>query len=142
MSETFYADLTQSILDILKADTTLKKTIKKFYFGEHDIRKPNTLYPFIDIKWFGGPVSKTKTGAVITRRRIVFNIRCIHKDINEEIAEKLVMEYTRRIETVLDADGTLGGKAISSKVTEVLSDSISIGGYSVIGSLTKLETKH
>lgn len=136
-----YKELTQKIIDILKADATLGANIKRWYFGEHDIRKPNTVYPFVDVKWRGGPVKKLKTGAAVTRRQIDFIIRCVHRHVDEDTAEKFVMDNTEQIETILDANETLGGLVETSRVVEVLSDSIPLGGYSVVGSLTRLKTK-
>lgn len=136
-----YEEITQALIDMLKATTTIGPKIKRFYFGEHDIRKPNTLYPFIDVKWRGGPVQKTKTGTTITRRQIDFIIRCVQQHVNEDVAEKFVMELSEKIEAVLDADDTLGGTVESSEVVEVLSDSVPLGGYSVVGSLIRLKTK-
>lgn len=136
-----YKELTQKIIDILKADATLAANIKTWYFGEHDIRKPNTRYPFIDVKWRGGPVDKTKTGAVITRRQIDFIIRVVHRHVDEDTAEKFVMDNTEQVETVLDGDSTLDGLVDDSRIVEVLSDSIPLGGYAVVGSMTRLKTK-
>lgn len=133
-----YSEITQKILELLEANI---KEVKTFYFGKHDIRKPNTRYPFIDVKWRGGPISKTKTGTTITRRQIDFEIRCVHRHVNENVAEKFVMARTEEIETVLDANNTIGELAESSRVTEAVSDMISQGGYCVVASLTGLRVK-
>lgn len=136
-----YKEIAQKILDVLKADATLDAAVKTWYFGEHDIRKPNTRYPFIDVKWVGGPIKKLKTGATITRRQIDFQIRCIQRHVDEATAEKFVMENTEQIETVLDANETLDGLVETSTVFEAISDSIPLGGYAVVGSITRLQTK-
>ena len=137
-----YEEITQNILDILKADPTLAAAIKGWYFGQHDIRKPKTRYPFIDAKWRGGPIKKLKTGrTVITRRTITFWIRCVDRHFDEAMAEKSVMALTEQIETVLDADETLGDLVSSSTITEVLSDAVVSDEYSVVGSHVSLETK-
>lgn len=136
-----YEDITQKILDLLEANNTLKVQVKKFYFGERNIKKPHTRFPFIDCKWTGGPVKKQKTGTVITRRTISFRIRCIAQHYNENEAEKKVMELTEVIETVLDANEKLGNLVETSTITEVYSDSMEIGGYSVVGSFTTLTVK-
>lgn len=136
-----YEEITQKILDLLKANVTLKKEVAAWYFGEHSIKKPNTRYPFIDVKWRGGPLKKIKTGTLITRREIDFQIRCLVQHYNEGVAEKKVMELTELIETVLDANEKIGDLVVTSTITEVFSDSISIGGYSIVGSQTILKTK-
>lgn len=136
-----YEEITQKILDLLEANPTLKSEIKAWYFGEHDIKKPNTRYPFIDVKWNGGPVKKVKTGTVITRREIDFRIRCVAQNYDEDLAEKKVMELTEIIETVMDTNETLDGEAVTSTITEVYSDAMAIGGYSVVGSFTTLKVK-
>ena len=133
-----YKEITQKILDILKADATIGETVKTYYFGQHDIRKPNTRYPFIDCKWRGGPIDKTKTGAVITRRKIDFFVRVVHKHVDEETAEKLVMDVSELIETVLDANETIGNLVESSEVFECISDAVTGADYSIVGALTRL----
>ena len=136
-----YKEIADTILATLKANATLKKEIRAWYFGEHDIRKPNTRYPFIDVKWIGGPVTKLKTGAVITRRKIGFQIRVIAQHYDEDKAEKKVMELTELIESIFDVDQTLGGTVVTSTITDIISDSIPIGGYSVVGSATTFIVK-
>lgn len=136
-----YKEISQKIIDVLKADETLAAAVKTWYFGEHDIHKPNTCYPFIDVKWIGGPVEKLKTGATITRRQIDFQIRCVHRHIDEDTAEKFVMDNTEQIETVLDANETLAALVETSTVFDVVSGSIPLGGYAVVGSITRLRVK-
>lgn len=136
-----YEEMTQAILDMLEAASTIGPNIKRFYFGEHDLRKPDTLFPFIDCKWLGGPIATTKTGATIKRRQSDFAIRCIHRNVNEDVAEKFVMDMAEKIEAVLDADDTLNGEVESSVILEVLSDSMPEGGYSVVGTRILLTTK-
>lgn len=136
-----YKEITQEIIDILKADETLGSNVITYYFGEHDLRKPATRFPFIDVKWRGGPVKKVKSGTLITRRTIDFMIRCVQRHVEENIAEQFIMENTEQIETVLDAEPTLDGTVESHEITEILSDSIAEGGYSVVGSLIRLRIK-
>lgn len=142
-----YKEIVQAILDILKADGTLDAYVKAWYFGQHNPDKPGTQYPFIDVKLRGGPVDKTKTGGsvIITRREIEFDIRLIGRDVNEDVVEKAVLDKTETIESVLDANETLnpgtGATVETSEIIRVDSDAITIGGFSVVGSLTVLKIK-
>lgn len=136
-----YKEISQKILDVLKADSTINKKVKHYYFGSHDIRKPNTEYPFIDVKWTGGPVKKLKTGTTTTRREIQFLVRCVHRHVDEEIAEKFVMDLSEQMETVLDANDQLNNLVEGSRVVDVVSDEMSIGGWSVVGAALRLRCK-
>lgn len=133
-----YKEITQKILDLLEADTTIKAKVKTFYFGQRDIRKPNTRYPFIDCKWRGGPIDKSKMGATITRRQIDFTIRVVHKHFDEATAEKLVMDMTEQIETVLDANDTLATLVEESEVFEALSEVVTSADFSIVGAFISL----
>ena len=131
-----YKEITQKILDLLKADQTLNQTIKKWYFG---FPPTPTQYPFVAVRWVGGPVT-VMTGRK-ERYQISFEITVVDSSQKEDVAEKSVMDLVEKIDDVLDNNPTLDGLVDDSHISEIVSESgLGERGEVLVGAMVMLTT--
>jgi len=99
-------DLSQKIIDILKADAVLLAAIKTWGFGE-----PVTVVPCpqVWVQLVGGP-SRWKTGNTM-QQKIQYNIVIEDRHGDRDTVEKAVMDYCDKVCAALKAKPDLDGNA-------------------------------
>ena len=130
-----YKEIVEKIIELLKADSELAEPskIRRYFFGYPP--KP-TVYPFISVRWAGGPVSQESAGK--ERYEMRFEILIVDQSPSEDQAERSVMDKAERVDDVLEADVTLGGLVDYSRVTDYASESVVAGSYSIVGARVTL----
>jgi len=118
MSETASVpeQITQKIIDILKADSELAGL--SYYFGPPLTRQT----PFVYVKWVGGPVIQETFRGVVWRHR--WEVVVVESSKADDIAEKSVMAKAQRIYTVLNGNPTLDGLVRDAKPVELTAETV------------------
>lgn len=128
--------ITQKIIDLLKADGTLAAAIKEWCFG---VPVKFERYPLVYVKWVGGPVKPVTMAKEVYEAR--WHIVVVDRHYDEDVAEKAVMDYSVKIDDVLDANPTLGGTVDECYVERVESESTVMEDYAVTGARFTLYTR-
>ncbi|MFQ5712381.1 MAG: hypothetical protein ACE5OY_08995 [Candidatus Bathyarchaeia archaeon] len=136
MTSPDYKAIANKILDLLKADTTLSAAVKKWCFG---IPVRFDLFPLVYVKWVGGPVEPGTAAKEVYEIR--FHVAVIDRHHDEDVAEKTVMDYSVKIDDVLDANPTLGGNVDDSWVERIEAEATAMGDYAVSGVRFTLYTR-
>jgi hypothetical protein len=96
-----------------------------------------TAYPFIAVKWTGGPVEASTSRK--ERYEIGFEIAIVDASAREDEAEKSVMSLVEKVDDVLDGNPTLDGLVDNSRVTEIASETgLARRGGVIVGALVRL----
>lgn len=120
MSETSKLEqITQKIIDVLKADTELSGL--NYYFGPPFTRET----PFCYVKWVGGPIIQETFQSRLWRFR--WHVVIIDSAKTDDVAEKSVMDKIERAYEVLKANPTLDGIVRDSRPVEMAGETVTIG---------------
>lgn len=129
-----YKEITQKILDLLQADPTLSGKVKRWHFG---FPASVTAYPFIAVRWMGGPVEASTSRK--ERYEIGFEIAVVDASVKEDEAEKSVMDMVEKVDNVLDGNPTLDGLVDDSRIAEIASETgLARRGGVIVGALVRL----
>ncbi len=115
-------EVTQKILDLLKADSELGIPEANFFFGPPFTRN---LAPFCYVVWAGGPIRVETFGNELWQHDWSLVIVDVAKTDN--LAEQSVLAKIERARTVLASDHTLGGLVRDSLVTSMEGETMTVG---------------
>ncbi len=116
MSVSVPEQITQKIIDVLKADSELSGL--SYYFGPPLTRQT----PFVYVKWIGGPVIRETLQGVVWRHR--WEVVVVDSSKQDDIAEKSVMSKATRIYNVLSGNPTLDGLVREAKPVELTAETV------------------
>jgi len=103
-----YKEITQKIIDLLKADADLSEPskIKKYYFGVPV--KPPDRYPTVYVQ-FDGRRATGKANIKQFLYELTFEVGIADRAVKEDDAEKSVYDKAEKVESVLRANPDLAG---------------------------------
>ena len=116
MSASVPEQITQKIIDVLKADSELSGL--SYYFGPPLTRQT----PFVYVKWVGGPIVRETLQGVIWRHK--WEVVVVDSSRQDDVAEKSVMTKATRIYTVLSGNPTLDGLVRDAKPVELTAETV------------------
>lgn len=115
-------EITQKILDMLKADPGLGIPEANFFFGPPFTRDR---MPFCYAVWAGGPIRVESFDNEVWQHEWSVVIVDVAKEDN--VAEKSVLDKIERARAILASDRTLGGLVRTSSVASMEGETTTIG---------------
>ncbi|NVM20591.1 MAG: hypothetical protein HWN68_02285 [Desulfobacterales bacterium] len=106
-----YEEITQKILDLLAADRDFKVAVKEYYFGERAINDVRVKYPHV---WAELSADDVQPFSGKENHNMDFFVTVIARGQDKEQALKFVLNKAENIQTILNANPTLGGLVTDS----------------------------
>jgi hypothetical protein len=138
-----WEQITDKIIELLKADSTLNNEIKSWCFGDRTIDRI-TRFPAVLVYFKGGSV---EPGTATETEQMDYMVVVVHnKPRAEEDAERAAYEHARIIKDVLKADRSLGGLVATSYRIRLETDRVRFrpregSPFSVVAVATTLHTR-
>lgn len=116
---TTYKEITQKIIDLLKADAALLRptVIREYFFGRPEPWPPAQL-PCIYVEFEGGPVASMGIGGGKKRYDHNYRVTVVHRLTKEDVAEKFCYDKAEAIEANIKTNKTLAGLVTSAVVID------------------------
>lgn len=115
-------EITQKIIDLLRADGQLGIPEANFFFGPPYTRN---LTPFCYVSWAGGPVAVESFDNEVWQHD--WNVVVVDVAKEDNAAEQSVLAKIERAKTVLAANPTLGSLVRDSLVTSMEGETMTVG---------------
>jgi len=115
-------EITEKIIELLKADAQLGIPEENFFFGPPFTRNRS---PFCYVSWAGGPVQVETFDSEVWRHDWSIIIVDLAKEDN--VAEQSVLDKIERAREVLAANHTLDGLVRDSLVTRMEGETMTVG---------------
>jgi len=114
-----YKEITQKIIDLLKADANLVKptVIKEYFFGMPSPWPPTQL-PCVYVEFEGGPIASMGIGDSKKRYDHDYRVTVVHRLTKEDLAEKFIYDKAEAVEVNIKINKTLGGLVTSAVVVD------------------------
>lgn len=114
-----YKEITQKIIDLLKADAALLRptVIKEYFFGRPEPFPPTQL-PCIYVEFEGGPIASMGIGGGKKRYDHNYRVTVVHRLTKEDVAEKFVYDKAEKVEANIKTNKTLGDLVTSAVVVD------------------------
>jgi len=124
---------------LLRANADFKAAVKEYYFGQRAINDPRVRYPHVfadmdrdDVKPFVGK----------EKHEMYYFVGITQKHLDKDVALKFVQDKAEKIQSILNADPTLGGLVEESHfVPSVIIDWVPTRDYTVVGARLALYTR-
>lgn len=115
-------EISQKIIDILKADTELGVPAENFFFGPPFTRNRT---PFVYVSWAGGPIRLEALGRELWRHD--WHVVVVDVAKQDDTAEKSVMDKVERIREDLRKNPTLDGLVRDSLPVSIEGETVTVG---------------
>jgi len=124
---------------LLRANADFKAAVKEYYFGQRAINDPRVRYPHVF-----ADMDRDDVGSFVGKEKheMHYFVGITQRHPDKDVALKFVLDKAEKIQSILNADPTLGGLVEESHfVPSVIVDWVPTRDYTVVGARLTLYTR-